>query len=398
MSTGANYEFNGSVAQVTGALMPATVNNLTVSNSAGVSLSGATSVTGTLTFSNGNLAIGANNLTLAATVAGTLGASKHIVTDGAGKVVKNIAISGSFTYPVGYDASTYNPVTVALDGSSTADDFSVKVSSGVNPAADNNAAAVGATWDISEAVATGSNATLTFQWTGAQEGGSFTRATAAAWHHNGSNWVNVSGGTTGVSDPYTMTTNSTVSSFSPFIVGNDGALPVEIAAFTASAKGKNVELKWNTATEINNHGFEIERSVNGTWNKIGFVEGAGTSNSVKNYGFVDAVPVSGKYSYRLKQIDNDGRFTYSSQVEATVAAEANDYTVSQNYPNPFNPSTKINFTVKAMEHATMKIYDITGREVATLFNDVAQPGQFYSVSFNASQLASGIYFYVLSTP
>jgi hypothetical protein len=239
---------------------------------------------------------------------------------------------------------------------------------------------------------------LSFQWTAAQEGGSFTRNTAASWHHNGSNWVNVSGGTTTGSDPYTLATTSTVSSFSPFIVGNDGALPVELAAFTASAKGKNVELKWNTATEINNHGFEIERSVNGTWNKIGFVEGAGTSTAVKNYGFVDAVPASGKYSYRLKQIDNDGRFTYSSQVEATVAAVANDYTISQNYPNPFNPSTKINFTVKSMERATMKIYDVTGREVATLFNDVAQPGQVYSVQFNASHLASGIYFYVLSTP
>ncbi|MDP1678068.1 MAG: hypothetical protein Q8L88_14520, partial [Bacteroidota bacterium] len=90
------------------------------------------------------------------------------------------------------------------------------------------------------------------------------------------------------------------------------ALPVELVSFSATAKGKNVELKWNTATEVNNYGFEIERSVVSdrhlqgdgyfSWTKIGFVEGNGTTNAPKLYSFVDA-SASGKVLYRLKQID-----------------------------------------------------------------------------------------------
>ncbi len=185
----------------------------------------------------------------------------------------------------------------------------------------------------------------------------------------------------------------------PYIGADESAvlLPVELTSFTAVARGKNVELKWATATEHNNLGFDIEKSVNGVWSKIGFVSGAGNSNAPKEYGYVDAVNENATYSYRLKQIDQDGKFTYNNAIEVHVNAAVNSYQLAQNFPNPFNPATTIRFSVPQMENASVKVYDVTGREVVTLFNGVAAPGQVYNVQFNGAGLASGIYFYVLQT-
>jgi hypothetical protein len=189
----------------------------------------------------------------------------------------------------------------------------------------------------------------------------------------------------------------------PYMGADEGAtlLPVELTGFTAISRGKNIELRWNTATETNNFGFEVERAltVGGgqQWTKVGFVPGAGTSNVPKEYSYSDAVSGSGRVTYRLKQIDIDGHFTYHNAIEVTVNAAAANYELAQNFPNPFNPNTTIRFSVKQMEQTSVKVYDIAGREVAVLFNEVANAGQVYNVQFNASGLASGIYFYVLQT-
>jgi len=186
-------------------------------------------------------------------------------------------------------------------------------------------------------------------------------------------------------------------------IGIDGgALPVELTSFTAVTRGKYVELRWTTATEVNNYGFEIEKKrkdeAGSKWEKIGFVEGSGTTNAPKEYSFSDALTANGTYVYRLKQIDRDGQFTYSPEVEVVASNVAQIYSLKQNYPNPFNPATTISFTVPSAERAILKVYDLTGREVATLFNEVANPGQTYNVLFNGKGLASGIYIYVLQTP
>lgn len=175
------------------------------------------------------------------------------------------------------------------------------------------------------------------------------------------------------------------------------ALPVELTSFTAVMKSGRVELQWSTASETNNKGFEVQRSVAGEWSALGFVNGAGTSNAPKQYSYVDA-SAKGTVQYRLKQVDNDGGISYSSVVEITIAAVAERYELAQNYPNPFNPTTTIRFAVKNTEQTRVTVYDIAGREVAVLFNDIAQAGQQYSVPFNGAGLSSGIYFYVLQTP
>ncbi|MBP6672189.1 MAG: T9SS type A sorting domain-containing protein [Bacteroidetes bacterium] len=252
-ATDANYVYNGTTPQVTGALLPATVNNLTINNAAGVTLSQNTTVNGVITLSNGVFNNSTNSI--------TLGPSASVVVTG---------------------------------GSSTV------------------------------------------------------------------------------------------------------ALPVELTSFTAAVRGKNVELVWNTATEVNNAGFNIERrSLTGEWTKVGFVEGNGTVNNPKSYRFSDNVPSAASYQYRLKQIDRDGKFEYSPVVDAVVGLTTADYQLSQNYPNPFNPSTTFSFAVKSAERTTVKVYNLVGQEVAVLFNDIAQPNQLYTLRFDAKTLPSGIYLYSL---
>ena len=176
---------------------------------------------------------------------------------------------------------------------------------------------------------------------------------------------------------------------------NPSALPVELTIFTVFVKDGAVKLNWETETEVNNYGFEIERCALSAepqgWDKIGFVNGSGNSNSPKLYSFVDNSIVVGKYSYRLKQIDNDGKFEYSNAVEIDLGTP-DEYTLNQNYPNPFNPSTVISFSVPVTAPVTLKIYDVLGNEVATLVNE-EKPSGVYEVEFNAAELTSGIYFY-----
>jgi hypothetical protein len=172
--------------------------------------------------------------------------------------------------------------------------------------------------------------------------------------------------------------------------------PVELAYFASTLDDNKVNLNWRTETEVSNYGFEIERLVeNPYWEKLGFVEGHGNSNSPKEYSFADYdISRSGTYKYRLKQIDNDGKFEYSYVITLYVGTPAVFY-LSQNYPNPFNPSTRIDYSVPQASKVSLKIYDMLGREVASLVDEYKEIGT-YTVTFDASNLAGGIYFYTIS--
>ena len=169
-------------------------------------------------------------------------------------------------------------------------------------------------------------------------------------------------------------------------------LPVELTSFTAITKDRSVELAWKTATEVNNYGFEIERRLSTkdeNWTKIGFVAGNGTTNAPQSYSYVDA-RATGTVSYRLKQIDRDGKFEYSSVVEATVA-EAATFSLNPNYPNPFNPATNVTFGIEKTGLVTLRVYNVLGGEVATLVNTTMDAGS-HSVAFDARNLPSGVYY------
>ncbi len=175
-------------------------------------------------------------------------------------------------------------------------------------------------------------------------------------------------------------------------------VPVELAGFSAIAVNDGVKLEWTTASELNNNGFEIERSINTQENfiTVGFVEGNGTSTEVNNYSFIDRLELTGMQSiqYRLKQVDYDGTFSYSNVVNVDVNIP-DGFVLNQNYPNPFNPSTKISYSVEGNAFVLLKVYDFIGREVRTLVSET-RPAGIYTVIFDASDLPSGTYFYTLS--
>jgi hypothetical protein len=184
-----------------------------------------------------------------------------------------------------------------------------------------------------------------------------------------------------------------------YIIRNDLIIPVELVSLTAAVVSGDVELNWATATELNNKGFEIQRinlKSNSGWAAIGFIQGNGTTNNPRSYSFIDNNVSNGVYCYRLKQIDFNGTFKYSNEIEVNVNTPA-QFSLSQNYPNPFNPETLIKYAMDTREQVTLKVYDILGREVATLINEIKQPG-YYETKFNGSNYPSGVYFYKLSSP
>lgn len=172
------------------------------------------------------------------------------------------------------------------------------------------------------------------------------------------------------------------------------ALPVELTSFDFSVTENNVTLNWQTSGEMNNSGFDVERnsSDNIVWRKIGFVQGNGTAGGNINYTFMDGNINSGNYNYRLKQTDYNGNYEYFNLNSEVVIGQPDNFQLKQNYPNPFNPNTNIEFHISNLGYVSLKVYDMSGKEVRTLVNEIKEAG-YYSVIFDGSDLSSGIYFY-----
>ncbi len=168
-------------------------------------------------------------------------------------------------------------------------------------------------------------------------------------------------------------------------------IPVELTSFTATAIGNDVQLNWSTATEKNNQGFEIQRSNGGEYQVVGFISGNGTTVQPQQYSFVDKNVNAGKFTYRLKQIDFNGQFEYSPEIEVDVIG-VREFSLAQNYPNPFNPTTTLSFNLAVDSKVSLKIFDVLGQEIMTLMNETKTAGT-HNVTFDASKLNSGVYFY-----
>lgn len=178
-------------------------------------------------------------------------------------------------------------------------------------------------------------------------------------------------------------------------------VPVELVSFNVSVIDNIVLLSWITATEINNQGFEIERSQNlngksqNDWKILGFVDGNGTTTEPKTYSFIDEKLSPGIYSYRLKQVDFDGSYEYLDIIEVKVGLPSNYY-LSQNYPNPFNPETNIDYIIPEETLVNISLYDISGKKIKELINEKKEPG-YYTIKLQGGEFSSGIYFYRLLT-
>lgn len=174
-------------------------------------------------------------------------------------------------------------------------------------------------------------------------------------------------------------------------------VPVELTSFSSVISGNSVTLEWSTATETNNAGFTLERkSASGSWIKAAEIQGAGTSTKPVEYRFSDNNLTPGTYNYRLIQRDFDGRETIYSLLNEIVISVPGQFELGQNYPNPFNPTTVIRFSLPVSGMTSLKVYNETGEEVATLVDGVREAGN-YEISFDARGLSSGVYFYTLSS-
>ncbi|MCH8035058.1 MAG: T9SS type A sorting domain-containing protein [Bacteroidetes bacterium] len=407
-----NVTYSGNSKTTGTELAGSGLNNITVNLNSDqtLTLDQSRTVAGTLTLTSGNAATGSNTLTL-----GTSTSSLGSLARTSGTIIGNFqcwfaaSTVSNVLFPIG-TASNYRPAnisfTVAPSTGGTLTAFFTASDPGTVglPLDDGGTSIVNAGnegyWTINAADGlTGGTYSLDLTADGFSGVSVVStlrlikRSIAGSWTLNGSH----SAGTGTTETPVVHRTG--MSGFSEFGVGSpsDNPLPVELSLLSAIIKESVVILNWNTETEVNNYGFEIQRSIQtGKWDLLGFVEGHGNSNSLKEYSFTDAeVNSSGIYYYRLKQIDNDGSYEFSKTIEVNFNVPGN-FELSQNYPNPFNPSTTISFNLPKSGVVTLKVYNLMGEEIKTLVEGYREAG-IYTVKFKAEGHPSGMYLYRLST-
>jgi hypothetical protein len=378
-----------------------TLSGLTINRANGISLSGEVNINSSITFTNGKLFLGNNNINLGSLAILTgYSTSRYIVTNGTGVLKRSGVGSTETIFPVGTD-SYYAPVWIT-NSAVNPNNFLVTVNPDTN-GSNNGMDRIQLKWEIAKENADAIDLILKMGWMNQVEGSNFAsnRNTYGKLHHLiGSNWVEAGSGvytlSGAFSDPnpeYTLS-GTGITSLSPFAVGKDqGAMPVELVSFTSNVISRDLKLSWTTASELNNSGFEILRSAqNDNWVKVGYVTGIGTKTTQTNYSFEDRKLNSGKYNYRLKQIDYNGNYQYFNLTGEVEIGVPKKYDLSQNYPNPFNPVTKIDFDLPYYSIVSIKLYDISGREVMTLVNET-KPAGYYTIIVEANNLSSGMYFY-----
>jgi hypothetical protein len=389
-----NYASMGTQSVVGG-----TYQNLSISGGGGKNLTGNCTINGTLTLTSGTLGLGSNNLTLGTSsiVSGTPSATNMVVAEGLGELRKQISNSPtfpySFTFPVGDNNGTaeYSPVTLNFTSGSFSSAYAgVKL---INAKHLSNGSATDYLkryWTVTQSGISSFFCNADFKYVPADIMGTESNLTLGQW--NSVKWTVVS-----VAPPSGNVLSAVgLSSFSDFTGGEATALPVQLASFVGSYVGSNVKLEWQTISEVNNYGFNVQRQSGDDFVTIGFVAGKGTTIELQSYSFIDNQPGT---SYRLEQIDNNGLKNYYGPIILNPNSVDNNvpavFKLNQNYPNPFNPTTNITFSLANSGHTTLKVYNILGNEVATLFYGNAEAAKLYTVKFDGINLSSGIYIYNL---
>lgn len=330
----------------------------------------------------------------------TLGETASITGEKPGSyIIGTVATTRS----TGTSASTFGGIGVELS-SGTDDLGSVSVIRRTGSSAQitvGETSGINRSWTIEAENQPSSGRQLTLSWVKDDDS---TSTSVNVWRStdNGGTWQKHSGPHyPGNGNTRSVTVSAT--HFSDWTISSeDNPLPVELVSFTAKTIKNTVTLKWNTATEVNNYGFEIQKlkvkseklkdpDANEEWETAGFIPGHGNSNAPKNYSFSDRLSANGIYYYRLKQIDTDGSYAYSYEVKADFTLLPSQFFLEQNYPNPFNPETTIEFGLPEESDLLLEVYDITGSRAATLLNEKKEAG-YHSVTFSGTNLASGVYF------
>jgi len=344
----------------------------------------------------GYITIGSNQQLIMAASANVSSviAGSFVKTKANGVMRKYFASKGSFTYPLGDNANdgTYNPVTINFTAGtfSSSSYLDINTTSSKHPNNTSGTSYLNRYWTISPSDISSYSADASFTFASADLVGDASKMFLVRYYNN--QWITYQHPMNNVLSITGLTT------FGDFTGGLDGAMPIELQSFTYSVTGRDVNLKWVTSKEENNSGFDVERTISGKneWTKIAFVKGNGNSSSPIEYKYSDNKLNTGIYEYRIKQIDYNGNYEYyklSGIIDITLPVK---YDLSQNYPNPFNPTTKIEYSITSNNFVKLSIYDITGKEVKVLVNEMKNAG-YYTLEFNASGLSSGVYFYRLST-
>jgi len=378
--TGSNVHYLGSGAQAVESKF--LYHHMKVSNS-NKTLNGSTTVNGTLTLENSTITFDANNLTMGSS-GDITGATlfNYLKTNSTGTLTRPV-VASSTSYPIGN--GSYNPATLVNSGVS--DNFSIRVSDAVLTNGITGTAItsdiVNRTWLITEQSAGGSNVDVEVQWNGTDELSGFNRSLCYLSRHDGVGWDDDATAAAGGSGPYTRT-RSGVTAFSPFAVGSNGLLPIELLDLKATPQIRQILLSWRTATERDNALFAVEHSTAGNgFTEIGRIEGAGTSFETHDYQFTDPAPAKGTNYYRLRQVDVDGRYSYSSVVTA-VLNETGNVRVT---PTPASDHLQVQLEDASEEGIQWKVFDYTGRTVLS----GTESADITAFSFDVSSLAQGAY-------
>ncbi|MFA5011869.1 MAG: T9SS type A sorting domain-containing protein [Ignavibacteria bacterium] len=370
-----------------------TVNNLTIdeTGTSNFALGSNLTVNGTLTLTNGSLATGANTL--------YFGTSAVNPSEATGKTIIGTSVMNPRT--VGNGSINFLSTNIATGPDNLGNVTITRKTGYLGVITVGSNTSIACNWTITADNQPTSGRDVTYSWLSDFDNGKVFNSTnlGQVWvSDDGLTWT-ASGLPLEVSgDPREIT--NTVNHFSYWVVSTeDSPMPVALSSFSSVVSNRNIKLNWVTDNEQNNAGFQIQRSAfsgqSTEWQSVGFVNGNGTKSTPTNYSFEDKNLNTGKYKYRLKQVDNNGNFEYfelSGEVEVGVPKK---YDISQNYPNPFNPVTKINFDLPENGLVNIRLYDMLGREVAVIVNEVRNAG-YHTVQFDASKLSSGIYFYKMS--
>jgi hypothetical protein len=370
--------------------------NLLINNNAGVVLHASRTLNGALTLTNGRLTLGSNNLTLgtSATVGGG-STTSYIDVSGSGVFKRGLAADGAYAFPIGN--AGYSPVTLTFAGAAySSASIDVDVVNTKHPQNTSPTDYLNRYWTVTQTGISGFTCNANFVYADGDVAGTEANITLGKWD-GGPTWYGY-----GYGNPTTNTLSGTgITSFSDFTGGEASALPIQLASFVGSYVGNSAKLEWSTISEVNNYGFNVQRlnGVSKTYENAGFVAGKGTTLESQTYTFVDN-DAKGSVEYRLEQVDNNGLKNYFGPIFLNPNSVDNNsvpvvFALNQNYPNPFNPTTNITFSLANSGQTTLKVYNILGNEVATLFNGNAEAGKLYNVKFDATKLSTGMYMYKL---
>ena len=393
--------FDGGVSQTITSAGEETFNGMAVLKSGGsILLSSDVRISGTLTLNSGNVDVGNSNLTItsAGRISGGTIASFIIVNNGT-LIQSNIGVggrTGAILFPVGVSSSSYTPLT--FDNSTgVADDFSVNLCDRINLGGDCGLAgidgdAVGRMWFIEEGIIGGSDATITLQWTASEELPGFDRTEVNLLHHNDAAWEIMYNGPSAGSGPFTATASG-ITSFSPFGIesAESAPLPVDLLYFSAQLAGEQVNLVWETASELNNDFFTIEKTTDlQNFKEVATVKGKGNSEMKSRYFAVDPNPSFGDSYYRLKQTDYDGTSKGFNLIKVVYDA-TQDHEEIYLYPVPGN-GEYLNIRFGPRWHqdvSSVRVYDVQGNVVHEQSITSKDTGQA-RLQFNR-RLSAGIY-------